>query len=81
VDESKQNIEADSEANSPVEFNLVLLWDVDTLSKSSVLISAGLLDQAFVSYFNILHRLHISWGRLSDALEAGLLFLVSGLNC
>jgi hypothetical protein len=81
VDESKQNIEADSEADSPVELNLVFLWDVDTLPESSVLIPAGLLDQAFVSYFNIFHRLHVSWGRLSDALEAVLLFLVSGLNC
>jgi len=51
VDEGEQDVETNGEADSPIEFYLILLGDGDTLAEPGVFIPARLLSQAFMSSF------------------------------
>lgn len=80
VDEGEQNVETDCEADSPVEFYLVLLRDLDALTEPGVFVPALGLSQALMSSVDNSHCLQLFRTGCSDLFVVRFLALIGGLD-
>lgn len=80
MDKGEQNVETDCEADSPVELNLVLLRDLDALTKPGVFVPALGLSQALMSSVDNSHCLQLFRTGCSDRFVVSFLVLIGGLD-
>lgn len=80
MNEREQDVETNSEADSPVEFDLILLSDGDVLAEPGVLVPARLLNQAFVSSLDCALNFQVLGSGLSDGLKGSLFFHIGVLD-